>query len=233
MSLPSALPSLSLVLLGLACATVSAPTAPDDPELDRGLAAYLPMTRDLLDHSPNAHPVVVKGEVRVFEGAALFPGGDAWLELPTLPFDREFAVSAWVNLEGRADTYGLLQQLDQPERNRHLHLMLRDGARPYLGFYENDSHAHYRVGRSTWTHLVFQYHQGDQEIWVDGHRAAWKSTGPYRGKSGVTAIGRNPRWNNLPAADFDGRMRELRIYSRALEHDDIRELHRRDRRPGA
>jgi hypothetical protein len=183
------------------------------------------MREDLRDHSARSLPVVVVGDVRVAEGAAVFPGDGNWLDAPHVDLARRpFAISLWVNVKGAKPGYGLVRQYDSATQNRHLHAMLRGTLQPHLGFYINDSRAPDPLPRDRWIHLVFQYTGADQEIWVDGRRASVKAAAPFEGTSGVTSIGRTPRWSDVPSGDLEGLMRELRIYGRALSTPEIAAL---------
>jgi Concanavalin A-like lectin/glucanases superfamily len=102
--------------------------------------------------------------------------------------------------------------------------MLRGGRQPYLGFYVNDAISPLDVPLGQWVHLVFQYDGSHQQLWIDGQLLCSRAASAYDGSAGKTVIGRSPRWNNVPSKDFEGYMRELRIYGRALAPDEIASL---------
>jgi hypothetical protein len=195
--------------------------------LQQDLLAYLPMKSDLQDHSSQRLWVGVKGAVELKDGAAHFAGNGGWLELPNLPLDRPFSISLWVNPEAAHPAYGLVEQREDDILNHHLHLMLRGSLQPHLGFYMNDAISPIGIASPGWTHLVFQFTGTHQQIWINGRLICERAAAPYRGVKGLTRVGRTPHWSNVPAWDFQGLMRELRIYRRALTFAEIGLLHER------
>ncbi len=215
----------SLALLGLAILSGRAETA----ALEQGLLAYLPLRLDLLDHSASHLPVKVIGGVELREGGSYFKGLTNWLELPHLDFgNRPFSISMWVKTTGGNPMYGLIEQEDDNFPNRWLHVMLRGGRQPYLGFYINDAISPRGIPLGQWSHLVFQYNGTRQEIWIDGRLLCARKTKAYEGTRGKTLIGKSPVWDNVPSKDFEGYLREIRIYGRALSANEIFTLYQQD-----
>lgn len=198
-----------------------------------GLLLYLPLKEDLADHGPAALAMVNKHGVSMVDGAAYFDGGkDNWLEAPSLPVNgKPFAISMWIRPTGTHPMYGLIEQKDADRGNRWLHVMLRGGRQPYLGFYINDAISPRDIPVNQWSHLLFQYREGRQEIWVNGSFMCARKTKAYGGKGGTLRIGYTPPWNNVPSRNFEGFMRELRIYGRALANDEILALFTGKRSP--
>jgi hypothetical protein len=192
-------------------------------DLSGKLVAYLPFTQNLEDASPDKLPVKIKGEVKIENGTAFFPGGNNWLELPTLPFDRPFAISVWIKTDGD-EMFGLIEQRQANKKNQLFHVMLREAMQPYLGFYLNDVVSPQSIKAAEWTHLIFQYTGTHQEIWVNGQLLCSREAEPYDGSTGPTLIGKNPGWRNVPAKNFQGYMSELRIYGSALSSEEIARL---------
>lgn len=189
----------------------------------QNLLLYLPFAGDLADHSPSQLTVTNVSHVRLADGAAYFDGQTNWLEVPNVPLNRKsFAISLWLKPTGQHPMYGLLEQKGADRVNHWLHLMLRGGRQPYLGFYINDAISPEDIPVNQWTHLVFQYRDGQQEIWVNGTFMCARKAKAYAGKGGVLRIGYTPRWNNVPSRDFQGYMRELRIYGTALTEAEIK-----------
>ena len=201
-------------------------TSAQPVDLNRGLLAWLPFTQNLKDASPNHLPVQTRGTVKIENGAAHFPGGSDWLELPTLPFHQPFALSLWIKADGPDAVYGLVEQHEANARNRLFHVMLRNRSQPYLGFYLNDVISPRSINRGEWTHLIFQYTGTHQEIWVNSKLLCSRKAQAYAGSQGLTRIGKNPGWTNVPPNNFQGSMRELRIYGRALLPQEVAELAR-------
>ncbi len=195
----------------------------------REILVHLPLTQDIADASRNHVPVTIK-EVTIRHGAAWFSGKGSYITLPHQPLnDRSFAIAMWVKLEGDSPTCGLLEQKAANKPRQHLHLMIREG-HPYLGFYNGDLRADsYLKPADGWTHLVFQFTGKEQEIWVNDKCVASCPARTFAGTTGDFVIGKSPRWSNVPSADFQGAMRHIRIYGRALSPVEIDSLVR-DRR---
>ncbi|MGV3773747.1 MAG: LamG domain-containing protein [Verrucomicrobiales bacterium] len=193
--------------------------------LNEGLLVYLPLTTGLEDASTNKVPVKAHGNVRIEEDGAYFAGGDDWLELPFLKLHQTpFSATMWLKVTGKDPMYGLLYQHDNGENNQWLHLMFRGGLQPYVGFYNNDAISPLPVEHGVWTHLALQYDGTSQQIWINNRLVCSRETGPYEGVAGLTYIGRSPNWNNVPSRNFQGFIREFRIYSRALQPIEIARL---------
>jgi hypothetical protein len=192
---------------------------------ERGLVLYLPLEKDLSDHSRFKREVKVTGRVRLEEGVARFPG-DGWLTVEHISLDdRPFAVSMWVKPDGPAHM-GLLDQKDEDSENHHLHLALSN-THPYFAFFANDTRTRRRLQYGSWNHLVFVFTGQMQEVWVDGQAIERSASKVYLGKRGDTVIGRRLDFPYLRASDFTGWMCEVRIYEGAFEPERIAALYRR------
>ena len=71
---------------------------------------------------------------------------------------------------------------------------------------------------------LFQYTGTHQEIWINGRLICSRRAEPYKGNTGATVIGKNPGWTNIRANNFQGYMRALQIYGRALTLDEVAKL---------
>jgi hypothetical protein len=209
--------------VGAACLFMTAPSAAGELQLDQGLALHLPLTADLKDHSPAALPVEVVGNVRVEKEGAYFGGRMDWLEAPHIALNgRPFSIALWIRETSEERTVGLVEQFDRNQPRRHLHLMLRGNRQPYFGIYDRNLASPLIVPRDQeWVHLVFQYTGAELQIWINGHLIIARKSPPYEGETGVTAIGKIPRWSNVPGKDLVGYMRDFRIYQRALSVEEI------------
>lgn len=198
----------------------------DAPALDRGLLAHLPLSTGVADTASPGTSVEDHGVT--FEGGAARFDGNATLTLPHIDLaNRPFAFSLQVRVDGDAESMGLVEQRAANAGSRHLHLMLRTGQRPYLGFYLNDLIADRPVPRDgRFHHLVFQFTGEEQEIWMDGERVAHRRSGPYLGDRGATHLGRNPGWTNVGRTHLVGGLRDVRVYGRALTASEITALAR-------
>ena len=194
-------------------------------DVEKGLLAYLPLQADLEDHSAAKNPVTVNGNVELRDGGAYFNGDTNWLILPHFDFhDKPFAVSMWLKTTGKNPMYGLLEQRGDNMYDQWLHIMLRGGRQPYLGFFINDAISPIEVPLHHWAQVVFQYDGTHQQVWIDGELVCLRRAAAYQGDAGETVIGRSPRWNNVPSKDFEGYLKEIRIYGRALSATEVEAL---------
>lgn len=194
-------------------------------DLNSGLLFHLPLRTDLRDHSPRQLAVGVTNQVEIRDGAAWFSGRESWLELPHVALNRRpFSFSFWLKLTGQHPMYGLIEQKDEGEENSWLHVMLRGGRQPYLGFYLDDAISPLPIGAGEWAHLVFQFNGTHQLIWINGQLVCARRSEPYAGNRGTTRIGKSPRWNNVPSRDLEGYLREVRGYDRLLSAEEIARL---------
>jgi len=185
----------------------------------------LPLKDDLKDHSPMNHAVDVKGEVRIEDGQARFPGDGNFLELPHISLRRkEFSVSMWVKATGTNKTFSLFSQKEADKCGSALYLQVRNFSQLYMGFWANDVTAPTLIDeRGDWNHLVFQYDRWRQQIWLNGQLLVERVTEPLEAKSGTCRVGgQPPDWTGHH--DLDGWMRDFRIYDRPLAHDEIQQL---------
>lgn len=197
---------------------------PNHPAAAGQLLFHLPLKNGFANAAGGVAPVRVRG-VTLRDGAAWFDGRNSELVLPHQPIEKHaFAVALWVKVENTSPGVGIVEQRSANRRNEHLHLVLRDSA-PRCGFYLNDlqTRAPLTPARG-WTHLVFQYNGRQQQVWVNGERVGARRAGAYAGKEGEFAVGRAPRWSNVPAEDFKGGMQDLRVYGRALSPIEIAAL---------
>lgn len=202
------------------------PAGAQSPET--GLLAWLPMTDDLNDHGPDRLPVKSAGNVRVVGGAAVFSGQGSHLELPHIALKhREFAVSLWLNVTGDKMMYSLVDQAGMDRCWQHLQIHLRADLQPFFGFYVDDVIAPSSLpSRGGWHHLVLQYLNNRQQIWLDGRLLAERVSPPLESRDAPTFVGRSPGWETVH--DFEGLMRDLRIYSRPLAAGEIGKLANRE-----
>ena len=196
-----------------------------EPGLQEGLLFHLPLQEDLRDHGPSNLPVAVTNSVELRGDGAWFSGRDTWLELPHVPIaHKPFSVAMWVKVTGGRPMYGLLSRQGGDQPNTWLHLMLRGGLQPYMGFYVNDAISPQPMPARKWVHLVFVHDGRWQMIWIDGKPLCARESGPYEGDGGVTRIGYSPRWTNVPSIDFEGYLKDVRMYGRVLTQGEIQSL---------
>jgi hypothetical protein len=210
-----------VAFLWLLAALVFPAPARDSSE---GLLVYLPLATNFEDASGHSVPVKVNGDVRMEGEGAYFPGGAKdWIDLPNFDLHgKPFSISMWIKVTGKNPMYGLLYQHHSGEMNHWLHLMLRGGLQPYLGFYDNDAISPLAISPNQWTHLTFQYDGARQQLWVNGALLCSRESKAYDGIDGATHLGRSPNWNNVPSKNFEGFIRDFQIHDRALSGVEIR-----------
>jgi hypothetical protein len=214
------------ICLIIAAVLVQGASLRASPQLERGLIVHLPFKGDLLDHAAKPHLVEVSGQVELREGAAWFAGQKDWLDLPFIALnDRPFAIAVWLKPAGTEPTYGVLEQWNSNTSGHILHLMIRNGLSPYLGFYVNDLVSPVGLSNAgTWQHVVFQYDGKYQQIWINGRFICRRAAEAYRGTAGKTSVGKSPSWSNVPAKNYFGWMSDFRIYDRVLAFEEIAAL---------
>ncbi len=204
----------------------SQPSATAPPiALTDGLVVHLPLKDDLNDHSPSAHPVRVQGNIKLDDGAARFPGDGNFLELPFVPLQRrDFSVSFWARVGGTNDTCTFFSQKEEDKCGGAIYLQLRQFSQLYLGFWNNDVTAPSAMEpREAWNHVVFQYVNFRQQIWLNGRLLVERIAEPLQCAAGGTRVGgQPPAWTGHH--DFEGWMRDFRIYNRALQREEIHQL---------
>jgi hypothetical protein len=119
--------------------------------------------------------------------------------------------------------YSLVDQAGMDRCWQHLQIHMRADLQPFFGFYVDDVIAPSSLpSRGGWHHLVLQYVNHRQQIWLDGRLLAERVSPPLESRDASTFVGRSPGWENLH--DFEGLMRDLRIYSRPLAAGEIGKL---------
>ena len=89
---------------------------------------------------------------------------------------------------------------------------------PYLAHLNNDTVADEKIRHGKWEHLVFRYHDGRQSIFLNGRLAVSSNNHSRLFSDRPLIIG---AWNSR---FFKGKLRDLRIYSAALNANDIKLL---------
>jgi hypothetical protein len=99
---------------------------------------------------------------------------------------------------------------------------------PYFAFLDNDLQSKKRLRINQWNHLVCVFTGQQQVIWLNGLPVISAASGAYQGQQGETHIGRHPGLSNLrEAANFQGWMRDLRIYEGLFENERALGLYKR------
>ena len=214
-----------LYIIGLGLLLLPLPLLAE-AKLDQGLSLYLPFTADLKDHSGANLPIEVKGRVRIDPEGAVFDGGKDWLIAPHIALDqRPFAIAFWMRDASSEQSVGLVEQLDKNKPLHHFHIVLRKERQPFFSFYAARFISPLSIPTDQeWVHLVFQYTGKQQQIWMNGQLMCTRETVPYEGINGSTTIGKIPGWRNVPGKNFQGHLRDFRIYGRTLDPGEIKLL---------
>ena len=225
---------MKLILLGLFFSVTplmaEPPTSRFDPEiqktLENGLVLHLKLEKGLTDSSSKNHGTKIIGDVKIEEGeGAIFDGDGDCIELAAFDMaDKSFAVLMWIKVTGEFGPHGVFQQKSAGKKREWLHFVLRNPMNPYLGFYMQDTWSDSMIRKiDGWRHVVVQYRRdkGIAEIWLDGVLDATKRRESFLGKSGTFQIGKAPSWGNVPMSDFQGILRDFRIYDRSLTEFEI------------
>ncbi len=206
-----------------------------EKELERSLLVWLPLDGNSRDYAPATNPVTLHGDVTITEEGALFDGDGDFLSLPHQPLHPSgtYAISLWLKLDGAAQTIGILEQQGKGGQGNHLHLQLRGGA-PFLSYYAVNTLGEEKItSASGCTHIVVQHKEVNRDfhsqIWVNGRRDISKSNQDYIGTTGDFVIGKTKQWSNVPSSDWEGYIRDVRVYNRALSGFEIRALDKRPR----
>jgi hypothetical protein len=209
-------------------------------ELDSGLIAYYPFNGNARDESGNGNHGLENGGLSYvagqFEQAASFDGTDDYISFPNnLPSYPEVTISLWVNFNS-LELSQLYTALCGPD--------LRGG----IGFFVVDDVLFFDVGNDCerypseynrltysisnnittglWYHIAGVFSSGSSMVlYVNGNPVGHTSSDvPASYISNPQYIGTNPR-DVGGTYNLDGKIDQLRIYSRALSESEIQELY--------
>ena len=194
-----------------------------------GLVAYYPFSGNAGDSSGHGHDGTVNGATLCDDrfgnpnSAYLFDNSDL-IRLTTPQalgmYDHDFTVAAWINGTSYSGDRGILAS-NSGDNSSWLWLMVRS-ARPLLAFYNNDTYARTATLLQTgaWYHVVFRYTKGigEQAIFINGVLDT-AGTG-HAAFTGYDTLNIGRCYNG----SFAGVIDEVRIYSRALNDDEIESL---------
>ncbi len=147
------------------------------------------------------------------------------MELPGVSLHRrDFAVSLWMRADGTNDTYNLFSQWDDNKCGEAAFFEVRQKNQLLLGFYGDQVIAPVALERpGEWNHVVFQYENFRQKIWLNGRLLVEHLSQPVEAERNPCRIGGYPpTWKGHH--DFTGWLRDVRIYGRALNQTEIHQL---------
>lgn len=200
----------------------------------------LEVNGDGVDRSPNEHDVTLNGDV--ITGRHLeFDGSGDYLSSPSISFaDNEITLSAWIktSYDNTADTdNGIVGQWDygdadrvaliyQDENNKFAILTSSDGA------FESDNKvaSTNTINDGSWHHVVGIHDGSSNLIYVDGVLDNSKDVdnGLYQTTEEIS-IGALMN-SGTPNANgyFNGSMDKIKVYSRALSSDEVKEVYEKE-----
>ena len=165
--------------------------------------------------------------------------GKTWVIAPHIPFnERDFTVQFWVKSELISDQEVIFSQHEKNSKNLSLHLRLYNMGKVRLGYYGNDLDSENGlVEKNKWHNLTFWVDDSkkSRRIYVDGEKVAEGvkefavddgDLFRYIGTKGETIIG---GWDRVDKGlgkayqVYMGAVDEVRVWSRALEENEILE----------
>ena len=229
----------SLVLIFVFTLTGTAIQAYGDP--DESLILSLSFDelkgRTVSDHSKYGNNGELVGNPTLVEGkfgkALKFNGRSDWVEIPhdeSLTVDKNVTVMAWIKTPRHGGPNAALWQcivakgnnprsysLYTEYRTGCLHLSISD-------FHGGNSRQHIALNR--WQHIVAQVDNGMHRYWINGKSTAeFPIDASLPGQDDTASVRIGSSHDTKPAASpdrhFRGLIDELRIWNRALSHDEI------------
>ncbi|MDY6771291.1 MAG: DUF2341 domain-containing protein, partial [Candidatus Nanohaloarchaea archaeon] len=174
----------------------------------------------------NDNPLwTVRGKQGIRGGNAFqFDGEDDWIRVPDqdqLDIKKAVTVSAWVKLDGAQDTWKGIGI-----KNGAYRLIVAAGENAEWNIYDSSGahkiFADQNLNDSQWHHLVGTYDGSRSLLYVDGDiRANMSLSTTIRTNNNDFFIGAEQANQQL----FDGKIDEVRVYSRALSQEEVKSLH--------
>ena len=192
----------------------------------------------LKDHSQYGNDGKLVGKPTLVDGkfgkAMKFNGRTDYVEVPhddSLTVDQDVTVMAWIKTPRHGGPHGVWLQsivakgnyprsysLYTVEGNGMLHLN--------VGWEGNGGYSGQHVLLNRWQHVVAQVDSGLHRYWINGKlTTVYPLDDPLPGRADTASVRVGNSHDNLPAVapdrHFRGLIDELRIYNRALSHDEI------------
>ncbi|AXG06593.1 hypothetical protein DU500_09220 [Haloplanus rubicundus] len=209
----------------------------DGVGLATDLEAYYPLdgTANVGDVSGNGYDATTVGDVSYASGkvgqAASFDGDGDYVDLgPNFQFDdtQPFSVVGWFNRDGVSGFNDRLLGFDTVNSWG----LLFDG-----GYIDGGQDLVFRYGGTNlasgvgaafgdWTHFAVTHDgNGGLSLYIDGTEAASATGASWSSPSQSFILGNTKRWVDRDDEWFDGRIDDVRIYSRALSASEVQSLY--------
>ena len=219
-----------LTVLGLGHAPPAA-TA----DLDEGLVGYWSFDDGTAtDNSGQGHDGVVHGSPAVIQGvrgyALSLDGVDDYIQIPDAPElePQALTLSAWLRADATTGTAGIIDKRSS-DNHRGYVLLLRSWLAAELIIGDGNLQSSGRVDcpPGEWVHLAATYDGAVLQTYLNGRAAAHHAhaTTIRYGGSGDLWMGRDIP---TPTYYLSGAIDEVRVFSRALDEAEIRQLYEAD-----
>jgi hypothetical protein len=203
----------------------------------RGLAAWWRAEGNALDSAGQHHATAIPAGAYAGQGKlgqAFDFTGQTHLEVidaPSLHFVR-FTASAWVNFRSTAHAQAILSKATQPGAPESLALWYADGQlRARAGGPSPAAAtvaAPFNPGPGAWYHVAYRFDGQTNTLFVDGVPVASAPANIVPGYTSQQLMVGGRDEAGLATDLFDGWMDELRLYSRALSDEEVRQLRRQE-----
>lgn len=194
--------------------------------------------RTVKDHSQYENDGKLVGNPTLVDGkfgkAMKFNGRTDYVEVPhddSLTVDKNVTIMAWIKTPRHGGPHGALWQSivakGNNPRSYSLYTAEDNGMlRLHVGAQGNGSHSVQHVLLNRWQHVVAQVDSGLHRYWINGKlTTVYPFDDPLPGRADTASVRVGNSHDDLPpvAPDrhFLGLIDELRIYNRALSHDEI------------
>lgn len=208
-------------------------------ELNRGLVLYLDGTYDeengwFVDKSGHGnHGVPYNGATTgtgVVGDGMSFDGTDDYIDCGNgIDIPNDFSISTWVYLDDY--DYGIIDIGTYPSSYRHISIMASSVSNKIIGRIGNNTAtvswepATNAVSLNTWYHVVLTFSENNYaKIYLNGDLKDSKIVTTHYDLSGYNTILGYLDWG-VTNYYYDGQEDEIRIYDRALEPEEIRQLY--------
>ena len=181
----------------------------------------------------NTPPQWVDGK---FDKALSFDGVDDYVlvkDSDSLDITDEITIEAWVYWKGGSGWRSIISKPDaNTQWSEHYILTLENGN--YLNFITTNSTGENRLKyfvafpQNTWTYVVGIFNGTNKFIYINGDKVAQNSWGgPLTTSDSYLLIGADRNWQESEDITqfFNGTIDEVRIYSRALSEQEIKNMY--------